>query len=222
MKGFLTHLIGGPYFYLLPLLQIFFLHLNWSVFLFVMIRHPFHLVDFSPWPITGSLGALSLTVGLVRWFHGYGTTPIIIGLSLILFTIYQWWRDVVREGTIIGLHTSFVTFGLRWGMILFIISEVIFFRLFLGLLSQEPCSNPRNWLCLTSTRTRYHPLPIGSPSQYYRAPCIWGSSYVGTSCHSRKHQAHCNYILNHRSLSGPIFYIPSSLRIPRSLILHCR
>jgi len=95
-----------------------------------MIRHPFHLVDFSPWPITGSIGALSLTAGLVSWFHGYGTTPIVIGLSLILFTIYQWWRDVVREGTIIGLHTSFVTVGLRWGIILFIISEIIFFFAF--------------------------------------------------------------------------------------------
>jgi cytochrome c oxidase subunit 3 len=39
----------------------------------------------------------------------------------------QWWRDVVREGTFQGHHTQLVVLGLRWGMILFITSEVLFF-----------------------------------------------------------------------------------------------
>jgi len=41
--------------------------------------------------------------------------------------MYQWWRDVSREGTFQGLHTINVTFGLRWGIILFIVSEIFFF-----------------------------------------------------------------------------------------------
>jgi len=38
-----------------------------------------------------------------------------------------WWRDVVREGTFEGNHTAKVQLSLRLGMILFIISEIMFF-----------------------------------------------------------------------------------------------
>ena len=95
-----------------------------------MIRQPFHLVEFSPWPLTGSVGALLLTSGIAIWFHGYGTLTISIGLVVIILTILQWWRDVIREGTYLGYHTSLVTKGLRWGIILFIASEVLFFFAF--------------------------------------------------------------------------------------------
>lgn len=95
-----------------------------------MLRHPFHLVELSPWPLTGSIGAFTLVIGLTRWFHNYGTLPLILGLVLIIATILQWWRDVIREGTYIGFHTSYVTKGLRWGIILFIASEVLFFFAF--------------------------------------------------------------------------------------------
>ena len=40
---------------------------------------------------------------------------------------FPWWRDVSWEGTFQGLHTEAVTTGLRWGIILFILSEVLFF-----------------------------------------------------------------------------------------------
>nr|AVW86180.1 cytochrome c oxidase subunit 3 [Eulepethus nanhaiensis] len=95
-----------------------------------MIRQPFHLVEFSPWPLTGSIGALILTVGLGAWFHGYSISPMLIGILIIALTMLQWWRDVIREGTYLGFHTSPVTKGLRWGMILFIASEVLFFFAF--------------------------------------------------------------------------------------------
>lgn len=95
-----------------------------------MIRQPFHLVEFSPWPLTGSIGALILTIGLTSWFHGHGIKCIILGTFLILITIIQWWRDVIREGTYQGHHTSYVAKGLRWGIILFIASEVLFFFAF--------------------------------------------------------------------------------------------
>lgn len=95
-----------------------------------MIRQPFHLVEYSPWPLTSSLGAFTLAIGLARWFHNHGTLCLSLAAFLIILSIVQWWRDVVREGTYIGHHTSPVTTGLRWGMILFITSEVIFFLAF--------------------------------------------------------------------------------------------
>jgi len=95
-----------------------------------MIRQPFHLVEYSPWPLTSSIGAFTLTVGLARWFHGHGISCFLFSLILIVISIFQWWRDVVREGTFIGHHTSYVTTGLRWGIILFITSEVLFFFAF--------------------------------------------------------------------------------------------
>ncbi len=95
-----------------------------------MTRQPFHLVEYRPWPLTGSIGALILTIGLTSWFHNLGLSCLIIGLFIIILTIFQWWRDVIRERTFIGFHTSPVTKGLRWGIILFITSEVLFFFAF--------------------------------------------------------------------------------------------
>ncbi len=92
-----------------------------------MIRQPFHLVEFSPWPLTGSFGAFITAVGLAAWFHGYGISCLLAGLFLIIITMIQWWRDIIREATFMGFHTSYVTKGMRWGMILFIASEVLFF-----------------------------------------------------------------------------------------------
>nr|BDQ44152.1 cytochrome c oxidase subunit 3 [Amynthas tamaensis] len=95
-----------------------------------MIRQPFHLVEYSPWPLTSSLGAFTLAIGLASWFHGYGMSCFLIAILLIIMSMYQWWRDVIREGTYMGHHTSPVAVGLRWGMILFITSEVMFFFAF--------------------------------------------------------------------------------------------
>lgn len=92
-----------------------------------LIRHPYHLVDESPWPLIASLGGLMLTSGLVKWFHTNNSSLIFLGLLLILLVIVQWWRDVAREGALQGLHSGIVEVGLRWGMILFITSEVFFF-----------------------------------------------------------------------------------------------
>jgi cytochrome c oxidase subunit 3 len=90
-------------------------------------NHPYHLVDQSPWPLTGALGAIVLTTGLVKWFHQYNPNLFFLGFIILLLTIIQWWRDISREGTYQGLHTLQVTKGLRWGIILFIVSEVLFF-----------------------------------------------------------------------------------------------
>ncbi|KAJ9130337.1 hypothetical protein P3X46_034696 [Hevea brasiliensis] len=78
-------------------------------------RHSYHLVDPSPWPISGSLGTLATTVG-----------GVILGLIFILYTMFVWWRDVLRESTLEGHHTKVVQLGPRYGFIPFIVSEVMF------------------------------------------------------------------------------------------------
>nr|QLY89465.1 cytochrome c oxidase subunit III [Pseudocollinella humida] len=90
-------------------------------------NHPFHLVDYSPWPLTGAIGAMTTVAGMVKWFHQYDISLFTLGNIITILTVYQWWRDVSREGTFQGLHTYQVTIGLRWGMILFIVSEILFF-----------------------------------------------------------------------------------------------
>nr|UJG45545.1 cytochrome c oxidase subunit III [Monoclona rufilatera] len=90
-------------------------------------NHPFHLVDYSPWPLTGSISTMTLVAGLVKWFHQYDMSLFLLGLMITLLTMYQWWRDISREGTFQGLHTFNVMIGLKWGMILFIVSEIFFF-----------------------------------------------------------------------------------------------
>nr|YP_010568180.1 cytochrome c oxidase subunit III [Odorrana hosii]UZC57600.1 cytochrome c oxidase subunit III [Odorrana hosii] len=89
--------------------------------------HAFHMVDPSPWPLMGATTAFLMASGLAAWFHHNMISILMVGLSLMFMTMYQWWRDVVREGTFQGHHTSPVQKGLRYGMILFITSEVFFF-----------------------------------------------------------------------------------------------
>lgn len=90
-------------------------------------NHPYHLVNVRPWPLTGAIAALFLTLGIVEWFHFPSNILINLGLITIILTIIQWWRDVVRERTFQGYHSIKVSKGIRWGIILFITSEVFFF-----------------------------------------------------------------------------------------------
>ena len=93
----------------------------------IKIGHPYHLVDPSPWPLFSSIAALGMATGLIEIF--YFKVYFLIRLRSILLTsiLIQWWRDVSREGTYQGLHTLIVETGLRWGIVLFITSEVMLF-----------------------------------------------------------------------------------------------
>ena len=100
------------------------------------VKHDYHLVDPSPWPVVGSLGAFIMMIGAVFWLNrayaGFGVLAGIpwifaIGLALVLYTMAGWWRDVVVESVVEGQHTPIVKLGLRYGMLLFIASEVMFF-----------------------------------------------------------------------------------------------
>jgi len=93
-------------------------------------KHQYHLVDPSPWPLVGSLAAGLFAGGGVLYMHGYGTAVVIIGFLGVLAVMALWWRDVVREATYEGHHTPIVQLGMRYGMALFIASEVMFFSAF--------------------------------------------------------------------------------------------
>lgn len=93
-------------------------------------RHPFHLVHESPWPILTARFSLGLTAGIINWFH-YKSIPLFLfRIFCICLTAAQWWRDVSREGAFIGFHSKIVELGLRWGICLFIVSEIFLFLSF--------------------------------------------------------------------------------------------
>nr|QIT06596.1 cytochrome c oxidase subunit 3 [Sminthurinus signatus] len=93
-------------------------------------NHPFHLVDQSPWPLLGSISAMMLTSGMAIWFNINNMNMFYLGLLALILTAIQWWRDVIRESALQGIHTNKVLKSMKWGMILFITSEVFFFLSF--------------------------------------------------------------------------------------------
>lgn len=96
-------------------------------------NHDYHLVDPSPWPLVGSIAAFASAVGAVMWMKGmtmFGLKagPYLFGAGMIgiLYVMAAWWADVVKEAET-GFHTRVVQMHHRYGMILFIASEVMFF-----------------------------------------------------------------------------------------------
>ncbi len=94
------------------------------------MKQPYHLVDPSPWPIIGALfGAMTL-VGIIIVGNYNNYTMLIIGVLGVLFVMFMWFRDVIRESQVPAFHTPIVRLGLRYGMLFFITSEVMFFVAF--------------------------------------------------------------------------------------------
>ncbi|PQA87928.1 cytochrome c oxidase subunit 3 [Hyphococcus luteus] len=111
------------------------------------VKHDYHLVNPSPWPLVGSMSAAVMMIGAVAWMKGAGGIPVggladdggakwfaikgnmlfMLGFAGVLVTMIGWWRDVIGE-SLRGENTSVVVrLGLRYGMLLFIASEVMFF-----------------------------------------------------------------------------------------------
>ena len=90
--------------------------------------HPYHLVPPSPWPVIGSLSAFVLVIGLILWIHHFGILVLLAGGFFFLLTLGGWWYDVICEAK--TEHTPQVRQGFRYGMALFIASEVMFFVAF--------------------------------------------------------------------------------------------
>ena len=90
-------------------------------------NHDYHIVNPSVWPFVASISAVVMLVGLVNWMHDGSPIFALLGLTGILVVMYCWWSDVVKESHSGTDHTPVVQIGLRYGFILFIISEVMFF-----------------------------------------------------------------------------------------------
>ncbi|MBO6639426.1 MAG: cytochrome c oxidase subunit 3 [Roseitalea sp.] len=102
-------------------------------------NHDYHILDPSPWPLIGSVGALIMAIGGIGWMQAAqgnefsflgipmaNPWTFLIGLLIVLYTMFGWWSDTVRE-SLQGHHTKVVSLHLRYGMIMFIASEVMFF-----------------------------------------------------------------------------------------------
>ena len=91
--------------------------------------HPFHLVSPSPWPILTCVSLFTLTTSGVLNMHNFSHAEylIIFPLSLVILSMFLWFRDVISEGTYLGNHTLAVQKGLNMGVALFIVSEILFF-----------------------------------------------------------------------------------------------
>lgn len=95
-------------------------------------NHPYHLVNPSPWPLLTSFALLAMLVGAAMALHkmNIGLPVALGGMAAVATSCFFWWRDVIREGRFDHAHTGAVQKGLRLGMALFIISEVMFFFAF--------------------------------------------------------------------------------------------
>lgn len=90
-------------------------------------NHPYHIVFPRPWPLFTGITTLSTLVTTISWINTKNPYPFIINIRIIITCCFQWWRDVSNERSLLGLHTNLVINGLRWGIILFITSEILFF-----------------------------------------------------------------------------------------------
>ncbi len=91
---------------------------------------PYHLVNPSPWPLLGSLAGGLLAVGAIFFMHYQVTWLLVVGFLAVLSVMFGWWRQVIHESVVEHAHSAVVKIGLRYGMMLFIASEVMFFAAF--------------------------------------------------------------------------------------------
>lgn len=131
--------------------------------------HNFHIVDPSPWPLTTSIGVFGIALGSVLSFHSFEKGITIFGYGVVIFlaSITCWWRDVIRESTFEGNHTKIVQAGLRIGMVLFIISEVMFFVSFF-------------WTYLHSSLSPAIEIGCIWPPRGFEVLSAWGIPFLNT------------------------------------------
>nr|QNV12047.1 cytochrome c oxidase subunit III [Linyphia triangularis] len=92
--------------------------------------HPYHMVNMSPWPLMAGFAILTSVIGLIKMFIFMEVDLLKLSFIFLFMVVLAWWRDVVRESTFQGYHSSLVVSGLMLGMILFIVSEIFFFLSF--------------------------------------------------------------------------------------------
>lgn len=139
-------------------------------------QHDFHLVDPSPWPIAISAAILIFALGLVGTLHKqiFGMLGLILGISAVSGVLFYWWRDVIREAIYDKCHTAIVKHGLKFGMYLFIASEVIFFMVFF-------CSFFKAWLDPVFLFEAFSPVKkFAWPPEGISPPDPWSLPFMNT------------------------------------------
>ncbi|NKX43684.1 cytochrome c oxidase subunit 3 [Roseicyclus persicicus] len=89
-------------------------------------NHDYHIINPSIWPLMAAGAAFIMLFGAVNWMHGGAPWMFAMGFVAVLYVMFGWWADVVAESNA-GDHTPVVRIGLRYGFIMFIMSEVMFF-----------------------------------------------------------------------------------------------
>lgn len=91
-------------------------------------NHDYHILPPDIWPMAGAFSALAFTSGMVLWMHEMANAWLVLGLGIagLIATFFSWFSNIVKEAQA-GDHTPVVQLHLRYGMILFIASEVMFF-----------------------------------------------------------------------------------------------
>jgi len=93
-------------------------------------NHPWHMVAPSHWPFVGSIGALVAALGGIWYMQDGPIWGLVAGLAIVVVTMFGWWGQVIREAQVEKAHSGPVQHGLRLSVILFIVSEVMFFFAF--------------------------------------------------------------------------------------------
>jgi len=100
------------------------------------IKHPFQIIESSPWPfIIGmssfmymSLNAIFLSYGCSTFYSNiFLKVPYQLSFIVLILSMFMWWYDMIQESVIEGAYTEKVQLNISIGMILFILSEVMFF-----------------------------------------------------------------------------------------------
>lgn len=89
-------------------------------------NHDYHILTPSIWPLAGAVGAFTMLAGAVYYFATGTPWVFLAGFVGVLYVMYAWWSEVIKE-SMVGDHTPVVRIGLRYGVIMFIMSEVMFF-----------------------------------------------------------------------------------------------
>lgn len=147
-------------------------------------HHDYHLVNPSPWPLVASAAVTVMMIGAVVWMKGLvgaDAGPIgslfakghqalfFAGLAGVLFSMVGWWSDVIKESKA-GDHTPVVSIGLRYGMMLFIASEVMFFVAFFWMFFEMSIFN----------EARAHIPEVGTWADTAKAWATWPPKGVET------------------------------------------
>ena len=94
-------------------------------------HHDYHLVNPSPWPLVGSIAAFVLAIGGIWYMHNKETPhalwAIAPGLALVLYTMMHVVARRASTKPPPATTRPVVQLHLRYGMMLFIASEVMFF-----------------------------------------------------------------------------------------------